>query len=361
MKKRVAIVLHGLSANGIETLFANLSDHWDYEKFEIYYLLAVDKGAKPLWEDKVVSNGVKVIHITDLDGRKLLKWPQNLKSALKQYGPFDAIHVNMESLNGIHLNVARKAGINVRICHAHNSSNVANKGIKGFVKKTYLAKMKKMMHKNATCNLACSDLAGDNFYGKNNYTVIYNGIDLNSFSKTSTNIPNKYPVFITVGRMAEQKNPIFLVDVFNEIVKLIPQAKLIWIGSGSLEGEIKSRVSGYHLDNSVEFLGVISDVYNILPKADYFLFPSLFEGLGNVLIEAQAAGLDCFVSDDDLVPKMADCGKCVFISLEKNAAEWAKIIFEYIKSGKHNEVDQEKLSRFDIKNMARELEKIYAQ
>ena len=166
-------------------------------------------------------------------------------------------------------------------------------------------------------------------------------------------------MFITAGRIDEEKNPIFLVDVFNEIVKLIPQAKLIWVGSGSLEGEIKSRVSGYHLDNSVDFLGVRSDVYKLLPKADYFLLPSLYEGLSIALAEAQAAGLECFVSDT--VSRLSDCGKCEFISLEKNAAEWAQIIFEYIKSGKHNEVDREKLSKFDIKNMARELEKIYTQ
>ena len=251
-----------------------------------------------------------------------------------------------------------KQELMLRICHAHNSSNVANKGIKGFVKKTYLAKMKKMMHKNATCNLACSDVAGDYFYVKNNYTMVYNGIDLNLYTNTKNNT-NEYPVFITAGRIDEEKNPIFLVDVFNEIVKLIPQAKLIWVGSGSLEGEIKSRVSGYHLDNSVDFLGVRSDVYKLLPKADYFLLPSLYEGLSIALAEAQAAGLECFVSDT--VSRLSDCGKCEFISLEKNAAEWAQIIFEYIKSGKHNEVDREKLSKFDIKNMARELEKIYTQ
>lgn len=358
MKKRVAIVLHGLGANGIDTLFANLSDHWDYENFEIYYLLAVDKGAKQFWEDKVISNGVKVIHITDLDGNKLLKWPRNLKNTLKQYGPFDAIHVNMDMLNGINLNVARKAGINVRVCHAHTSSNKTNKGIKSFVKSLYLAKMKKIIRKSSTCNIACSDVAGDYFYGKSNYTTVYNGIDLNLYTKTK-NTPNEYPVFITVGRMVEAKNPIFLVDVFNEIVKLIPQAKLIWVGGGGLESEIKSKVSEYHLDDSVDFLGVRSDVYKLLPKADYFLLPSLYEGLSVALAEAQVAGLDCFVSDT--VSKLSDCGKCEFISLKKNAAEWAQIIFEYIKSGKHNEVDQEKLSKFDIKNMARELEKIYTQ
>ena len=137
MKKRVAIVLHGLGPGGIGTIFANLSDLWDYEKFEIYYLLAVDIGANQFWEDRVVSNGVKVIHITDLDGKKLLKWPQNLKNTLKQYGPFDAIHVNMDMLNGINLNVAKKAGINVRVCHAHTSSNKKSKGIKSFVKSLY--------------------------------------------------------------------------------------------------------------------------------------------------------------------------------------------------------------------------------
>ena len=81
--EKVAIVLHGLGANGIDTLFANLSKKWDYEKYEITYLLAVDEDAKQFWEEEVKQNGVKVVHLHDLDKGRLKKWPATLYRALK--------------------------------------------------------------------------------------------------------------------------------------------------------------------------------------------------------------------------------------------------------------------------------------
>jgi hypothetical protein len=83
------------------------------DRFEITYFIAVDNDDKQFWEDKVINNGVKVIHISDLDGIKLLKWPFVLKKCLKHYGPFDVIHVNMDMLNGINLLVAKKLKLKI--------------------------------------------------------------------------------------------------------------------------------------------------------------------------------------------------------------------------------------------------------
>ena len=358
-RKRVAVLLHGLGANGIDTLFANLSSCWDLSRFDITYLLAVDEGNHQYWEDKVAANGIRVIHISDLDGKKLYRWPKQLENALRQYGPFDVIHVNMDMLNGINLRVAKKVGIPVRVCHAHNSNNTAVKNpVKAFAVKQYISIMKKYMRRYSTMRLACSDLAGDYFFGEGNYRTVYNGIDLEKFhDKDLKKRKGEQITFCTVGRLAPQKNPIFLADIINELYRLNSSIRFLWVGAGKMEKEVKDYVDSLPSKHVFSFLGVRKDIENVLAESSYFLLPSLYEGFGLVLVEAQAAGVDCFASDG--VPTDIDCGKCRFIPLEKSAKQWAQEIMGVVE-GKHTlELDEEKLRRFDIKNMADCLQKIY--
>ena len=361
MNYRVGILMHGLGADGIDTLFANLSSCWNKSQFDITYLLAVDNGQKQFWEDKVLQNGIKVVHISDLDGKKLYHWPRNLAEVLREYGPFDTIHVNMDMLNGINLLVAKKAGIKNRICHSHVSKNTApDNALQAIIKAMYLLVMKSWMKKFSTYRVACSVLAGDYFFGKGNFLTIFNGIDLSKFKKPScrAKTANKH-VFCTVGRIDLPKNPFFIVEIVNELFLLNFPIEFKWVGSGSRDSEIKEYVKTLPAKNVISFLGVRDDVENVLAQCSYFLFPSKYEGFGLVAVEAQAAGLDCFVSDT--VPVDIDCGKCKFISLKKTAAEWAKEIMEYIHGEEKMKLDEEKLNRFDIKYMAEKLQDLYAK
>lgn len=363
-KKKVAIILHGLGANGIDTLFANLSKQWDYDNFEFTYFLAVDEDAKQFWEQTVKENGVRVIHLHDLDKKRILGWPKSLLNALKKYGPFDAIHVNMDMLNGINLLIAKFAGIKTRVCHAHVSSNkIAHGRIKQVIKNLYLVIMKQMIRLFATQKVACSDLAGNYFYGENNYTLLYNGINLEQYRDkqvASDILPERDNslLFVTVGRMNKQKNPLFIVDLIKEICERKPNSKMLWVGGGELENQIKEKVDKLGIQDKISFLGIRNDVSSILQTCDYFLLPSLYEGLSLALAEAQAAGLDCFVSDT--VSRLSDCGKCKFISLDKSAAEWADEIITYINSGEHMKTIEAQMNKFDIRCMARSLEDMYS-
>ena len=352
--KKVAVVLHGLGANGIDTLFANLSYKWDYDKFEITYLVAVDEGAEQFWEPIVTKNGVRVIHLHDLDKNRLFKWPSTLKKALKKYGPFDAVHVNMDMLNGINALVAKKAGIPIRICHAHRSSseNAENK-----IKNLYISFMRKLTKKYATKCIACSDVAGDYFFSDIKYDILYNGIDIDKY-RCDNKAVSGGTTFVTVGRFSPPKRPLFIIQLFDEILKRKPDAKLRWVGNGELFDAVKQQAEELEILDRVELLGVRNDVNEILKASDYFLLPSAFEGLSLALAEAQAAGLDCFVSDT--VSKMSDCGKCMFISLKKSASEWADLICTYIDGDTRMVIDTEKLADFDITEMAKKLEKFYA-
>ena len=354
-KRKVAIVLHGLGANGIDTLFANLSKKWDYEKYEITYLLAVDEDAEQFWEEEVKQNGVKVVHLHDLDKGRLKKWPATLYHALKEYGPFDVIHVNMDMLNGINLMVAKYAGIPVRVCHAHRASS-ENAGSK--VKQAYVAFMRQMMRHYATQCIACSDTAGAYFFPYTQFTTIFNGIDIEKYRQNAVTRGGDSNTFVTVGRFPPPKTPLFLLEVFWELSKRLPNAQLKWVGSGALLEDVKKKAAEYGITEKIDFMGIRSDVDEILKQSDYFLLPSVFEGLSLALAEAQAANLECFVSDT--VSKMSDCGKCKFISLEKTASQWADEIVAYIRGDERMSINEALLAQFDIGQMARKLEEIYS-
>ncbi|MED9969833.1 MAG: glycosyltransferase [Ruminococcus sp.] len=359
-KTKVAVLIHGLGANGIDTLFANLSSYWDLSKFEITYLLAVDVDDEQFWEKKVSNNNVRIVHITDLDGKKLLKWPSNLSKTLRKYGPFDVIHVNMDMLNGINLRVAKKLKIKHRICHAHNSSNsVSGSKLKQVVKNTYLGIMKRWIKKYSTERVACSQTAGDYFFGPGNYLTIFNGIDTERFTAKHNIIKSDKLTLCTIGRIVDQKNPIFMVDVIDELYKLNSNIKFLWVGSGSMDDEVKNYIQTKPARRVIDLLGIRNDVDIILQKSSFFLLPSKYEGLPLVLVEAQASGNDCFVSDS--VTKEADCGKCYYISKEKTPKQWAEEIIRIVDSKKSLPLNQESLRRFELKTMAEQLQNVYSK
>ena len=360
MKKRVAIILHGLSSNGVETMFAGLSALWDRERFELYYFLAVDPETKQYYEDQVIQNGCHVIHLHDLDGIRRLKWARTLRRALKEYGPFDVIHSNLSLLSGLNLMVAKAAGIPVRIAHVHTFPGKAD-SVAG---RLYGTCMRLLLSRSVTVRLACSAEAGKAAFGSRPFQVIENGIELGGFLSAGSRRQNRKEkqgehCFATVGRISKDKNPGFLLDVFNCIHRKIPDASLTWVGDGPLRVQIESKAAEKGLQNAVRFLGIRKDVPQILEQCDYFLFPSLHEGFGNALIEAQAAGLACFASD--VVPGITDCGGVRFLSLSLPTETWAEEIVRHIRSGQHMKPDQQKINRFDIQRMADELMHIYQE
>lgn len=360
MKIKTAIILHGLSSNGVDTMFANLSACWDREKFDIYYFLAVDPGAEQFCEERVLRNGCRVIHLHDLNGTRKLKWARTLYNALEEYGPFDVIHSNLSLLSGLNLQIARRAGIPVRIAHVHTLPGTAVSPIK----RLYQRCMRPLIDANATERLACSGEAGKAAFGNSPFRVVENGIGLEKFLaagtvRTDAGTRLGQIRFVTVGRISPDKNPGFLLDIFNHIYRMLPGSTLTWVGEGPLRTQIEGRAAELGLRDAVSFPGILEDVSGILAQCGYFLFPSLHEGFGNALIEAQAAGLDCFASD--AVPRITDCGGVRFLPLALTAEAWAGEITKHIQSGQHMKTDLQKVNRFDIRKMAEELMQIYQE
>ena len=163
------------------------------------------------------------------------------------------------------------------------------------------------------------------------------------------------------GRFTEQKNHKFMVEIFAKVHEKCPEALLAFAGEGHLMDEVKAQVKELGLANSVQFLGVRFDMNELMQGMDIFLFPSLYEGLGNVITEAQAVGLRSIASD--VVPNEVKMTELVdFISLNKSADFWADAILKYrggyVHRSRHADL---KRAGYEIKSAARDLEKYYLE
>ncbi|MDE5566021.1 MAG: glycosyltransferase, partial [Anaeroplasmataceae bacterium] len=214
------------------------------------------------------------------------------------------------STMSLELHCAKKCKVAKKIVHTHNvrtSHQVINKLFKHYV------------NKNANLKFACSKEAGEFLFQKD-FHIIQNCIDTNKFKfsmekrqelRKQYKIEDEVFLFGNVGRLNEQKNQRFLIENFPEILKIIPNSKLMIVGMGPKKEELTALVQQLNLKDKIIFAGFQTDISSYMSCFDLFLFPSSFEGYGMVAVEAQSTGLMCLVSNK--VPSTVNVGgNCVF-------------------------------------------------
>lgn len=228
-----------------------------------------------------------------------------------------------------------------------------------------------LMHFSVTDYWACSEIAGKWMFKNRNFRVIHNAINVSDFvynesirQKVRTQLGLLKDEFVIghVGRFSYQKNHDFLIDVFNEVHRRLPEAVLILIGD-AVEDELylnkaKQKVKELNLVENVRFLGIRNDVPDLMQAMDCFLFPSRFEGLGIVIIEAQTAGLPCYVSS--VIPNEVKITNLVdFISLNESPENWAEKIIKN-KNYKRKDISKEIIKAgYDINTEIKKMQKFY--
>ncbi len=263
---------------------------------------------------------------------------------------YDLVHIHGNSANmAIELMAVMFGGVKSRIVHSHNT-----------------ATLHPVTHKvlwpifSALCTtrLACGEDAGKWLYRNKSFTVLKNGIDVSKYQE-SLDIRMQYRKLLKIGKdeilvghvgnFIEQKNHTYLIDVFKELHETNSAAKLLLISDGMLMTAIKKKVELLHLEDSVIFLGKTMEVEKYLQAIDIFLLPSLHEGLPLVLIEAQAAGLPCVVSDT--VSQEVDLtGDCLFLPIDKGSIkDWVKETLRLCQ--KNNECNRLKTSEINQKRI----------
>ena len=321
-----------------------------------------------LYEDEIESLGGRVYHMCPMYPSKFHQYKKEVKEFLQEHPEYKIIHSNLEERSYLPLKVAKKMGVPVRISHSHNRPLGINPKL--FVR-YYFRFMLKYYN---THMFSCGEEAGDWLYGKKNrdkVIIMKNAIDANGYRyneavqdemRKQLGLTDKKTIG-HVGRFFPQKNHEFLIDIFDAIHKKEPDAVLVLVGGGEtddiLKNHIKEKVAKLGLTDSVKFLGVRNDVEKVVQTFDVFLLPSLFEGLPVTMVEAQAAGLPCVISDR--VPVECDItGNVTVVPLDETPEKWADVVIDkIINFEKKDTYSQIVDAGFDIKAQAVWLEEFY--
>lgn len=372
-KKKVLYFLNDLANGGIESFCINVNKNINRNKYDIDYFLTI--GNNEYYKDEIKSLNAKVFNIKEFSIPKYIPSFYKLfyitKKIIKKNN-YKIIHIHQcKGIISILL-AAKISNVSTMCIHSHNAFiPKTNSLIINLKIKIYSIIIEIISNMFNTYNIGCSKEAckymfGEKCFNNKKTKVIFNGISFNKFDKLKFNkklVVDKYNIknnsinFINIGRFEEQKNQLFLIRVFSELIKIRKNIKLIIIGHGSLEDSIRNEINILGIEEYVDILPQDTNIAEILSAMDYFLLPSLYEGLGIVLIEAQSMGVQCFASN--YIPEEADVGLCRFLPLKIGAENWAKEIDKYIKENKYGKIDKEKLNNYDIKNVVLELEKIY--
>lgn len=357
---RVLHILQRMEAGGTQALLMNIYRKIDRTKVQFDFLVVYKE--KQFYDDEIKEMGGHVYKLSFREDLNLPKFQKNLAEFFMHHHEYKIVHCHAYTIGYFCLKAAKKAGIPVRIAHSHNNETVHD--IK------YLPKlfMQKIYTKNATDLFACSKEAGKYLFGNKPFNVLKNAIDSQNFVadsnikkeiKKELKLEGKFVVG-HVGRMHPQKNHDFLIDVFVEIKKKKPLAELILVGTGPLEEKIKRKVEEKGLSRCVHFLGNRKDMNRIYQAMDVFVFPSLFEGLGIVAIEAQVAGIPIVCSEG--LPSESDITPIYRkLLLSDGAKEWANVALEMSQTPQaHTNMLQYVIDAgFDMCSTAKYMEKYY--
>ena len=324
MSKKVVHVLGAMNAGGVEAWLMTLLRNTDKDLIQHEFI--VHHKEKAFYDDEIYSLGSQ-IHYCQYSANPFV-YVLNLFRAFKKINP-DIVHSHVHAFSGLVLLVAYLCGIKNRISHCHSDTRLKEKN-NSFIRKCYFSFMKFLISMFATTRIAVSSLAAENLYGikwktKKNCVVIPCGIDISKYDPKYKNVnmrkdfglPDNAFVIGHVGRFEEPKNHRFLIDMFFELRKKNDKAYLVLVGDGTLKAEIEKKVVDLDLASYVIFTGLRKDVPIIMLSIfDIFVFPSLWEGLGLVVVEAQAAGLYCVASEN--IPRETNLGSVIYLDYDLN-------------------------------------------
>lgn len=363
-KIRILRIIGECKTGGTETIALNYYHGLNHDKVAMDFLFYGDSLQR--FNQELETYGDRVINIVEYS-KDLIKSIKEIRDVVR-IGNYDIVHSQLNTLNVFPLVGAWLGGAKIRICANHSTANLKYEFIKSIIK--YVLRPTTKIF--ATHYAACSEFAGAWCFGKRildqgKIKIIHNAIDLNNFTfskEVRKNIRSKEAwkgkfVIGHVGRFTEQKNHRFIIDVFLKVHNKCPEALLVLAGEGELMEEIRQKVHALGLGDAVQFLGVRFDISQLMQGMDLFLFPSLYEGLGNVIVESQAVGLRSVVSD--AVPSEVKMTSLVdTISLNEKVEKWAETVLQY--RNKYERVDTHTAlikHGYEIKSATIELENYY--
>ena len=363
---RVLQVLGGTSLGGAESRVMDSYRHLDRSRIQFDF--CVHSQEEGFFDKEIESLGGHIYRVPRFRVVNWLAYRNAWKDLFREHPGYVAVHGHMTSTASIYLPIAKAAGVPLTIAHARSAG--VDPGLKGIMTRF----LRRNLGKKADVCLTCSRLAGEAVFGEKmveagRVTTVPNAIDAEEFAfsekkrnqkRAELGIGAQEFVIGHVGRFGHMKNHAFLLDVFAEIHRKMPDSRLLLVGEGGLMDSVREKAASLGLSDRVIFTGNQAQVADFYMAMDFFVFPSIFEGLPGSVIEAQASGLRCLVSDsvtdEVLITPLAQAR-----SLSEGAAVWAQAVLERRDYERKQMAQAIKDAGFDVSDQVKFLEKLYLQ
>ncbi len=358
---RILHMIGSLNVGGSQSMIINLHRAIDRSKIQFDYI--IDHSNHLYYEAEIKKLGGKIYSLPSFRGSNILSLRKIWKVFFKEHPEYKILHSHVRSYASLYLPIARKAGV-LTVIHSHSTSN--GHGFLSIIKSI----MQYPLRYQADHFFACSKEAGTWLFGRNvvdgeRFHMLQNAIDVEKYRfdqklrdeyREKLGLGNK-KTFIHIGRFHPAKNHVFLLNLFAEIHKRDCNTILLLAGDGELRSVIEKQIVNLNIQSSVLLLGCRNDVPNLLQASDCFLFPSVWEGLGMVAVEAQSVGVPCLCSTG--IPKSVAVvpGLCHFISTD-NISKWLEMACNSVPLYK-DVSEYVKMAGYDINETAKKMESFY--
>ena len=355
---RILQVVTHMDRGGLETMLMNYYRHMDREKVQFDFL--THRQERAAYDDEIEALGGKIYRLP-----RLVPWSKSYLTVLDRFfdnhPEYKIVHVHQDCLSSVILKAAKKHGVPVRIAHSHNANQDRN--LKYPIKLWY----RREIPQYATNLFACGKDAGDWMFGGAPYQIVDNAIDAAVYTcdpakrmkmRKQLGLSEEFAVG-HVGRFNPQKNHPFLLAIFAVLLKKEPNATLLLVGGGEDMPKMQAKARELGIADYIRFMGVRSDVADLMQAMDVFAFPSLYEGLPVTMVEAQAAGLPCIISDKVPPECILTEGLVDVMPLSAGAEAWADAILEKRNTPRTDRRTEIAAHGFDITTEAVKLQEFY--
>ena len=353
-----------LNRGGAETNIMNYYRTIDRSSIQFDFL--VHREEPGAYEKEIMELGGNIYRLPAVHPLNLQKYKSAVKKFFDQHTDYQIIHGQNSELGVFIYEEAKRRGIPVIIAHAHNAPKMSDYDVKFIFRELWKYRMRKSVNTLFTCG----EDAAQWLFGKKqarNAFLMTNAVDTGAFrfsaevrSEVKKRIGKEDTKnIIHVGRFNRQKNHGFLLQIFATLLEKDPAYHLYLVGEGELRREIEAQISQLNLQAHVTLMGLREDVHELLQAMDVFLFPSLFEGLPVSLVEAQASGIQCVISDGIPAEAVLVPENVTVISLKESAEFWAQRIASLDLSGRKDVSEIIIRKGYDIKENAKKLENKY--
>lgn len=354
---RILHIVTYMGRGGLESMLMNYYRHIDRSVIQFDFL--THRSFEADFDAEIKTLGGRIFHLPRLNPFSPA-YLHALGAFFDEHPEYQIIHVHQDCLSGVILKVAKMHGVAVRIAHSHSSSQTKD------VKYPLKLVLRHMIPRYATHLLACSEAAGKWMFCGADFHVLKNAIDASQYRWDEKKRKEMRRVFGFsedelvighVGRFSPPKNHLFLLNVFARINKQV-KAKLLLVGDGALRGEIEKKARDLGLESDIILTGARTDIPGLLQMMDVFVFPSIYEGLGIAVVEAQAAGLPVLISDR--VPM-----ECKFtelleqIPLEAGEETWARKAISASHVSRRDTFEDTRNAGYDVTDQAVKLTEWY--